>query len=69
MIVIFQNPQNVITGKFKEMIDKLESVREKTDDYELIKQAKYILGKDYYKDARLWLTLFRNAEWYRTDLI
>ena len=51
------------------MIDKLESVREKTDDYELIKQAKYILGKDYYKDARLWLTLFRNAEWYRTDLI
>ena len=51
------------------MIDKLESVRNKTDDYELIKQAKYILGKDYYESAKSWLKLFKDAEWYRIDLI
>ena len=67
--IFFSNPDNIISHKFKEMIDKLEAVREKTDDYELIKMSKHILGKDYYKDAVLWLVLFRNAEWWRNDLI
>ena len=67
--IFFSNPDGIVSHKFKEMIDKLESVREKTDDYELIKMSKHILGKDYYKDAKLWLVLFRNADWWREDLI
>ena len=50
------------------MIDKLEAVREKTDDHEIIKQAKYILAKDYYEPAKSWLKLFKDADWYRSDL-
>lgn len=66
--ILFSNPQGITANKFKEMIDKLEAVREKTDDYHLINQAKYILGRDYYKDAVLWLRLFQNAMWWREDL-
>ena len=51
------------------MIDKLEAVRDKTDDYELIQMSKHILAKDYYNDAKLWLVLFRNADWWKCDLI
>lgn len=67
--IFFSNKYNITANKFKQMIDKLEAVREKTDDYELIKMSKHILAKDYYKDAKLWLVLFRDADWWRDDLI
>ena len=67
--IFFSNQYNITANKFKEMIDKLEAVREKTDDYELIQMSKHILAKDYYNDAKLWLVLFRNADWWRDDLI
>ena len=51
--IFFSNPDNIISHKFKEMIDKVEAVREKTDDYELIKMSKHILGKDYYNDLHI----------------
>lgn len=50
------------------MIDKLEAVKEKTDDYELIKMSKHILAKDYYPEAILWLKRFKEAGWYKDDL-
>ena len=67
--IFFSNPQNIIANKFKEMIDKYESVKDKTDDYDLRVIAKNIIGKDYYKDALLWFRLFKNADWYRLDLV
>ena len=67
--IFFSNPQGIISGKFREMIDKLDSVRDKTDDYELIKMSKHILAKDYYKDALSWFRLFKDADWYRSDLV
>lgn len=51
------------------MIDKLEAVREKTDDYEIIKMSKHILAKDYYPEAISWLKRFSNSTWWREDLI
>lgn len=66
--ILFSNKYDITANKFKEMIDKLESVREKTDDYQIISESKRILGRDYYKDAVLWLRLFSNAEWWREDL-
>ena len=66
--VSFMNDKNILDNKFIEMIDKLESVREKTDDYNLILHTKLILAKDYYPEAVKWLTLFKDAEWWKEDL-
>ena len=67
--ILFPNQYKIMDERFYNMIDKLEAVREKTDDYELIKMSKHILGKDYYKDAKLWLKRCGNHKWWRDDLI
>ncbi len=51
------------------MIDKYIECQAKTDDYELRMQIKYIIGRDYYKDAVSWFIRFKDAEWYKEDLV
>ena len=67
--VKFMNPQNIMDYNFQEMIDKMITSQEKTDDYELRKMIKHILAKDYYQRAKEWLYKFGDAEWWREDLI
>ena len=62
------NDNNILDNKFIEMIDKLETSLEKTDDYETRKMIRHIISKDYYLFAKKWLDVFREAIWYREDL-
>ena len=63
------NDKNILDNKFIEMIDKLEKSLNNTDDYDIRKMIRQILAKDYYNDALLWFRLFKNADWYRLDLV
>ncbi len=66
--IFFSNTQNLLDYKFSEMIDKWIECQSKTDDCYLRNEIKYILGRDYYKDALKWLQTFRDAEWWKEDL-
>lgn len=68
MTILFSNKQNMIGFKFREMIDKYENFRNDIDDYQLLSEIKYQIGRDYYKDAKLWLDVFKDAEWWKEDL-
>ena len=65
----FMNDNNILDNKFIELINKLETSLSKTDDYETRKEIRYIISRDYYKYALKWLEVFREAVWYRSDLV
>jgi hypothetical protein len=65
---IFSNKYNIYDRNFQELAAKCLKYKNEIDDYELLKQINYQLGRDYYIKAKTWLVLFRNAEWWREDL-
>ena len=68
-LIDFMNRYDILDDNFKTMIDRMISGYEKTDDYELRMMIKHILSKDYYEKARTWFIKFKDADWYRDDLI
>lgn len=65
----FMNDKNIIDYDFAELIDKMIESQSKTDDYELRMEIKRVLARDYYSKALDWLKRFKEAGWYRSDLI
>ncbi len=68
-LISFTNEHDILDTEFKTMIDGMLNGYEKTDDYELRKNIKNILAKDYYEKAKSWFIKFKDADWYRDDLI
>lgn len=63
------NNQYEITHiSFKRLMDKWNGFKNDIDDYTLLQEIKYQLGRDYYNDAVTWLKIFKDADWYRDDL-
>ena len=55
--------------KLIEMLNKYMKYHDTIDSKTLLNQIDYTLARDYYEDAVSWLKLFKDAEWYRDDLI
>ena len=68
-LISFTNEHDILDNEFKTMIDRMLNGYDKTDDYELRKMIKHILAKDYYEKAKSWFIKFKDADWYRSDLI
>ena len=66
---IFSNQYDISDINFERMMNKWNGFKNDIDDHILLQEIKYQLARDYYKDAILWLKLFKEAEWYRDDLI
>ena len=65
---IFSNQYDISDINFERMMNKWNGFKNDIDDHILLQEIKYQLGRDYYKDAIIWLQIFRDAEWYREDL-
>ena len=66
---IFSNQYEITHISFRRMMDRWNGFKNDIDDHVLLTEIKYQLGRDAYNDAKLWLKLFKDAEWYRDDLI
>ena len=68
-LISFTNEHDILDNEFKTMIDRMLNGYDKTDDYQLRKMIKHILATDYYEKAVAWFKKFKDADWYRDDLI
>ena len=66
--IFFSNPANIIDSKLIEMTAKWIKYHNDIDDKTLLNQIDYTLARDYYEDAKIWLKLFSESEWWRDDL-
>ena len=67
--IIFTNQYNIIDAKLVDIVAKYLKYHDIIDSKTLLNEIDYILAQDLLKDAREWLNLFRNAEWWRDDLV
>jgi len=67
--IFFTNPFEILDAKFIEMTEKYIKLKNDIDDYFLLEEIRYVLGRDYYKDAKAWFNKFKDAEWWREDLV
>lgn len=66
---IFSNVWDIENQNLIDLIKKWNKYNETIDDYPLLYNIKIILAKDYYDKAKEWLCIFKDADWYREDLI
>ena len=67
--ILFPNQYNIFDAKLVEMIHRYTKYHSEIDSKTLLNEIDYVLAQDILKDAREWLNLFKNAEWWRDDLI
>ena len=67
--ILFPNQYNLIDAKLVEMVSKYIKYHETIDSQTLLNEIDYVLAQEILKDAREWLNLFKDAEWWRDDLI
>ena len=63
---IFYNKTN---SKLSELIMKWELYQYQIDSPTLLNQIRYTLARDNYNDAVSWLKVFKDAEWWKEDLV
>lgn len=66
---IFSNQYNIVDHKLNELVIRWDKYQNDIDSQTLLNQIKYTLAKDYYLMAKEWLNRFKDADWYREDLI
>ena len=67
--ILFHNQYNMFDAKLVEMIHMYTKYHSEIDSKTLLNEIDYVLAQDILKDAREWFNLFRDAEWWRDDLI
>ena len=67
--IFFPNRLNIMDHRLIELCRKYQKYHDEIDSKTLLNEIDYTLGRDYYDDAKEWLKLFRDAEWWREDLI
>ena len=67
--ILFPNKYNIFDAKLVDMVVKYTKYHNEIDSKTLLNEIDYVLAQDILKDAREWLDLFRDAEWWRDDLI
>ena len=67
--IFFPNRLNIMDHRLIELCRKYQKYHNEIDSKTLLNEIDYTLARDYYDDAVSWLKLFKDAEWYRDDLI
>ena len=67
--ILFSNQYNIIDAKLVDVVAKYLKYHSEIDSKTLLNEIDYVLAKDLYDEANKWLKLFKDAEWYRDDLI
>ena len=67
--ILFSNVWEIENQNLTELINRWNKYNEIIDDYPLLQNIKIILGKDYFEKAKEWWNVFKNADWYREDLV
>ena len=67
--ILFSNQYNIIDARLVEVVSKYLKYHDTIDSKTLLNEIDYVLAQEILKDAREWLNLFRDAEWWRDDLI
>ena len=65
---IFSNSYDIYDLKLKELVTRWDNYQNEIEG-KILDEIEYQLGRDYYVYAKKWLDKFKDAEWWRDDLI